>query len=68
MEKIADTIRKIRIGFYGHSTGTNKDSLTNRIHTFFPNKKTKRNRLKEVEKDYQEPGITHEDIRQRGTA
>lgn len=65
MEKITDTIRKRRIMFYGHLARMEKDRLTNRIFTYFLNKKTKGAWFTEVEKDINEVGITHEDIQER---
>ena len=50
LERITDSIRKRRISFYGHITPMNSERLTNRIFTYFVNKKAKGPWFTEAEK------------------
>lgn len=65
IEKITVTMRKRRIMFYGHLARMNKHRLTNKIFTYFQNKKTKGSWFTEVEKDMDEVGINQDDIQER---
>ena len=62
IERITDSIRRRRINFYGHITRMDSERVTNRICTYFVNKKTKEPWFTEVEKDLWEIGITHADV------
>ncbi|KAJ8865723.1 hypothetical protein PR048_033244 [Dryococelus australis] len=65
VEKITDTIRKRRITFYGHVMRMSLARLTNRIITYFQEKKTRRAWFTKVARDLEEVGITYYDIKER---
>ena len=64
-ERITNVARKRRLAFYGHVYRMHPTRLTNRILSYWQNRKTKSPWLMEVDKDLQELGITEENLKDR---
>lgn len=61
-----DTIRKMRIAFYGYITLMRPEKLTKQFFVHFSNRKTKGSWFTVVERGLQEMGITRDNIQERG--
>ena len=62
---MTDTIRKIRIAFYGHLQRMKSDRCTGRIFKYIRKLKMVNTWISEMENDIEELHITHEDITER---
>ena len=65
IEKLSDCARKRRVSFYGHVARLPPNRLTNRLFTFWRNKKVRTTWLTETEKDIKELGLI--DLQDRQT-